>query len=54
MAADFVVRVSPGDVYLNLLKFAQNEPLNRLRFNVDYRDANLVVGEPGVQTKARL
>lgn len=43
-----------GDVYLNLLKFAQNEPLNRLRFNVDYRDADLVVGEPGVQTKAKL
>lgn len=34
----------PGDVYPNLIKFAQAEPLNRTRFNVDIHDSELEVG----------
>ncbi|GAA5866348.1 hypothetical protein JCM1840_004092 [Sporobolomyces johnsonii] len=35
---------SDGDVYPALVRFAQNEPLNRTRFNVDVDDPALEVG----------
>ncbi|KAK4704719.1 acyl-CoA oxidase, partial [Phenoliferia sp. Uapishka_3] len=42
-----------GDVYPNLVKFAQAEPLNAIRFNVDIHDPELVVGPEG-DVKAKL
>lgn len=34
----------PGDVYPALVRFAQNEPLNRTRFNVNVDDTEIEVG----------
>ncbi|GAA5945945.1 hypothetical protein JCM10213_006196 [Rhodosporidiobolus nylandii] len=43
-----------GDVYPSLVRFAQNEPLNRTRFNVDVNDDALEVGpEEGSRAWAR-
>lgn len=36
-----------GDVYVNLVKFAQGEPLNEHRYNVDIHDEEIVVGLEG-------
>ena len=33
-----------GDVYPALVRFAQNEPLNRTRFNVNVDDTEIEVG----------
>ena len=39
--------MAAGDVYQNLVRFAQAEPLNAVRFNVDINDPELVVGPEG-------
>ncbi|GAA6032946.1 hypothetical protein JCM8097_000060 [Rhodosporidiobolus ruineniae] len=44
-----------GDVYPSLVRFAQYEPLNRTRFNVDVNDDELEVGpEEGAKAWAKL
>ena len=40
----FVVFSLTGDVYPALVRFAQNEPLNRTRFNVNVDDPEIEVG----------
>lgn len=39
-----LMRWCAGDVYTNLVKFAQAEPLNATRFNVNIREQELEVG----------
>lgn len=43
-----------GNVYPNLVKFAQGEPLNAVRFNVDIHDPELVVGPEGEGRSSKL
>lgn len=44
-----------GDVYPALVRFAQGEPLNQTRFNVDVNDEQLEVGkEEGVRAWSKL
>jgi hypothetical protein len=43
-----------GDVYPALVRFAQGEPLNATRFNVDINDPELEVGPEEGAVKARL
>lgn len=40
-----------GDVYVHLVKFAQGEPLNEFKFNVDIHDDEIVHGP---ETKSKL
>ncbi|KAI5478316.1 acyl-CoA oxidase [Pseudohyphozyma bogoriensis] len=42
-----------GDVYPNLMKFAQGEPLNQFKFNIDINDSELIKGKEG-EAKAKL
>jgi len=42
-----------GNVYPNLVKFAQAEPLNAIRFNVNVNDPEIEVG-PETSARAKL
>lgn len=43
-----------GDAYNHLIKFAQGEPLNQTRWNVDINDPELQVGPEEGAPKSRL
>ncbi|GAA5974313.1 hypothetical protein JCM11641_006729 [Rhodosporidiobolus odoratus] len=55
MMPDLLAIACTGDVYPSLVRFAQQEPLNRTRFNVDIDDEELEVGpESGGRAWAKL